>query len=194
MKVNVLTKCAVAAAFLLVFASYGVAQLPTSGNAFFGYSYSKLQIVSSSAFATASGNGWQGSVEGKFLPWLGGVAELDWHYGGHLLTNCGGTGCTAALVNVNASRHDLLFGPRVSVSVQRYTPFAELLLGVTHQTDSNGSQINSDTGFAFAAGGGLDYKLVKGVAARVQIDSIHHSLFGRGNNDLRIATGIVFRF
>lgn len=183
-----------AAASVVLLAATGTAQIPTSGNIFFGYSYSNMQVVSSSAFANAGGNGWHGSIEGKFLPWVGIVGELDWHYGGHLLTNCTGTGCTASLVHVNASRHDILFGPRVSISVRKYTPFAELLLGVTHQTDSSGTQINSDTGFASAVGGGLDYKLIKGVAWRFQADSIHHSLFGRGKSDLRISTGIVFKF
>lgn len=191
---KVLRRSAVAIAFVVFLAATAAAQIPTSGNVFFGYSYSKMQVVSSSAFATSGGNGWHGSVEGKFLPWIGLVGELDWHYGGNLLTNCVGTGCTASLVHVNASRHDILFGPRVSVSYRRYRPFAELLLGVTHQTDSAASQINSETGFASAVGGGLDYKLVKGVAARLQLDSIHQSLFGRGNSNLRVSTGIVFKF
>lgn len=195
MTVKPLRSVTVGCVFLLFFVVAAAAQIPKSGNVFFGYSYSQVQVVSSSAFASASGNGWHGSVEGKFLPWIGVVGELDWHYGGHLLTNCIGTGCTAALVNVNASRHDVLFGPRASISVKRYTPFAELLLGVTHQTDSSSSgQINSDTGFAAAVGGGLDYKLIKAVALRLQMDSIHHSLFGRGQNNLRVSTGIVFKF
>ena|SRR5215469_15080579 len=195
MNVICLRRTAAKAACLFFLVGTAAAQIPTSGNVFFGYSYSKVQVVSSSAFAEAGGNGWHGSVEGKFLPWVGLVGELDWHYGGHLLTNCVGTGCTAALVNVNASRHDILFGPRVSVSIKKYTPFAEFLLGVTHQTNSSGGgQINSDTGFAYAEGGGLDYKLIKVVAWRFQLDSIHHSLFGRGKSNARISTGIVFKF
>ena len=45
-----------------------------------------------------------------------------------------------------------------------------------------------------AIGGGLDYKLIKGVAWRAQMDSIHTHFFGSAQNDLRFSTGILFRF
>ena len=35
---------------------------------------------------------------------------------------------------------------------------------------------------------------IEGVAARLQLDSIHNSLFGQGHSNLRLSTGIVFRF
>jgi opacity protein-like surface antigen len=172
----------------------GMAQLPTSGNAFVGYSYSGDRVFASGSSSGVHANGWEGSVEGKFFPWIGVVGDFDWHYGGHDFTTCAPTPCVPRVVTVNASRHNLLFGPRASISRGKYTPFVELLLGFTHQTDSGGGISNSDTGFAFAVGGGVDYKLVKGVAARVQLDSIHNSLFGRGESNLRISTGIVFKF
>ncbi len=87
-----------------------------------------------------------------------------------------------------------MFGPRASVSFGRYTPFAEFLLGIAHQTDTGGGVSNSDTGFSTAIGGGLDYKLVKGVAWRAQADSVHTRFFGVSRDDLRFSTGIVFRF
>jgi opacity protein-like surface antigen len=67
-------------------------------------------------------------------------------------------------------------------------------MGFGHQTDSGGGISDSDTGFAFAVGGGVDYKLIKGVAGRLQLDSIHNSLFGQGQTNLRISAGIVFKF
>jgi len=33
-------------------------------------------------------NGWEGTLEGKFLPWLGGVVDFDWHYGGAETSAC----------------------------------------------------------------------------------------------------------
>lgn len=187
-------RCISATVSVLCFSAAASAQIPTSGNIFFGYSYSQAQVFSSNSSANVNANGWHGSVEGKFLPWVGLVGELDWHYGSHALTECIGAGCVPALVQFNASRNDILFGPRVSISLKRYRPFAEFLLGVAHETDSGGGVSNSDTGFATGFGGGLDYKLIKGVAARIQFDSIHHSLFGHGSNDPRISTGIVFKF
>jgi len=180
--------------FLFICTGLGIAQLPTSGNAFFGYSYSGARVFASGSNIGINANGWEGSVEGKFFPWLGVVADLDWHYGGHSFTTCAPTPCTPRAVTVNASRHNLLFGPRASSSKGRYTPFAELLMGFGHQTDSGGGISDSDTGFAFAVGGGVDYKLIKGVAGRLQLDSIHNSLFGQGQTNLRISAGIVFKF
>jgi Outer membrane protein beta-barrel domain len=182
------------ALFFFVCTGLGMAQLPTSGNAFVGYSYSGARVFAPGSNSGINANGWEGSVEGKFFPWIGVVADLDWHYGGHDFTACTPAPCIPRIVTVNASRHDLLFGPRASISRGRYTPFAELLLGLMHQTDSGGGISNSDTGFAFAVGGGVDYKLIKGVAARVQLDSIHNSLFGRSQSNLRISTGVVFKF
>ena len=53
---------------------------------------------------------------------------------------------------------------------------------------------NSDTSLATAIGGGLDYKLIKGIAWRVQGDELHTRFFGGGQNNFRFSTGIVFRF
>jgi hypothetical protein len=51
-----------------------------------------------------------------------------------------------------------MFGPRVSLPIGRYTPFAHALLGVAHENSGGGL---SDTSFGDAIGGGLDYKIVK---------------------------------
>jgi len=178
--------------FLLTGASW--AQIPTSGNVFFGYSYSRGQTFSVFGDNKINTNGWEGSLEGKFLPWLGGVADFDWHYGGSDVFGCIGLPCIPKKFRVNASRHNVLFGPRASISMGRYTPFAQFLLGIAHHTDTGGGFSNSDTGFSTAVGGGLDYKLVKGVAWRVQGDDIRAHLFGSSQSYLRISTGIVFKF
>jgi opacity protein-like surface antigen len=187
---------------VFLFSVFAQAQIPTSGNVFFGYSYSRGNAFTHN-FAppptptngSINMNGWAASVEGKYLPWIGVVADFDWHYGSRGVTQCTVPACTSKNpFRLNASRHELTFGPRVSVSVGKYTPFAQLLIGLGHQTDSGRGTTNSDTTFATAIGGGLDYKLIKGVAWRVQLDSIHTHLFGSVQNDLRFSTGIVFRF
>lgn len=170
------------------------AQIPTSGNVFFGYSYARGETFSAFGNHTLNMNGWEATAQGKVLPWLGVVADFDWHYGGNNVSACIGLPCVNKRFRVNASRHTLLFGPRASVSMGRYTPFAEFLFGFAHQTDTGGGLSNSDTSFSTAIGGGLDYKLVKGVAWRVQGDSVHNALFSGSRNDLRISTGIVFHF
>jgi len=185
--------CAIAFT-LIIFGAVCHAQipLPKSGNAFFGYSYSKGQVVNGAPIRIGM-SGWEGTLEGKFLPWLGGVADFDWHYGG-ANTGCLGVGCTPVKFRLNGSRHTVLFGPRASTSIGKYTPFAQVLLGFSHQTDTGGGQSVSDIAFSNEFGGGLDYKLLESVACRVQADWIHTRLFGVGQNDFRMSTGIVFRF
>jgi hypothetical protein len=165
------------------------AQVPTGGNVFFGYSFARGNTFTGLSSAGINMNGWEGSVEGKFLPWIGVVADFDWHYGGHDLSRCTGSAC-----RLNASRLGALFGPRASISIGRYTPFAEFFLGLAHQANTGGGISNTDTAFSTAIGGGLDYKLVKGVAWRVQGDDVRNSLFHVTHNNIRISTGIVFRF
>ena len=71
--------------FLSTLASAAWAQIPTKGNIFFGYSYDRTPIVSDD---TSNLNGWEATLEGKFLPWIGLLVDVDGHYGSH---NFGGT-------------------------------------------------------------------------------------------------------
>jgi opacity protein-like surface antigen len=174
---------------LMLFAVAGLAsaQVP-GGNVFFGYSYYNTDLSGTDRVNT---NGWEGSLEGKVLPWVGIVADLDGHYGSqNFPAPCplGGTGCT---FNANISEHDFLFGPRVSVPVGQFRPFAEALFGGGHVNLNGGG---SDTVFATAVGGGIDYKIIRPVAVRFQGDYIQTRFFGATQNNVRISTGIVFRF
>lgn len=189
--------------FAALFGATGHAQIPTTGNIFFGFSYSRGQVFTGSrvpilfpSSADANMNGWEGSLEGKFFPWIGVVADFDWHYGGHDLTrNCEAIpACAPKTFRLNGSRHAVLFGPRVSTSIGKYTPFAQLLIGVAHQTNTGGGISNSQNTFTTAIGGGLDYQLLHSVAWRAQADSINTRFFDSSQNNLRVSTGVVFRF
>ena len=177
---------------LLIFTAISQGQIPRSGNAFFGYSYSGGQVFNGGPI-DISMNGGEGTLEGKFLPWLGGVADFDWHYGG-ANTGCIGIGCTPLEFRLNGSRHSVLFGTRVSTTLKKFTPFAQALFGFSHQSNVGGGISNSAMGFSEAIGGGLDYKLVGAVELRAQADWMHTNLFRGSQNKLRISTGVVFRF
>ena len=146
------------------------AQVPTKGNVFFGYAYNRAEIVSNDG---TNLNGWDASLEGKFLPWIGLVADIDGTYGS------------------NVAEHNFIFGPRVSVSVGSVRPFAELLIGAGHIGIDHGP---SDTSFVNAAGGGLDYHVAGPIALRGQLDWIHTRFFSNSQNDVRFATGIAIHF
>lgn len=165
---------------VLTLAGAASAQIPTRGNVFFGYSYERTPIVSND---TTNTNGWEATLEGKFLPWIGLVADIDGHYGSQ---NFSGIGADVAV-------HNALFGPRVSVSVQRFRPFAEFLVGVGHISRSNGIS-DSSTAFANAAGGGLDYRIFGPVTVRGQLDWISNRFYGATQNGIRFSTGIAVHF
>jgi hypothetical protein len=165
---------------LALFAGAARAQIPTRGNVFFGYSYDRTSIASND---TSNLNGWEATLEGKFLPWIGLVVDVDGHYGSH---DFSGTGA-------NVTAHNVLFGPRVSVQIKRFRPFGEFLVGVGHISRSNGIS-DSDTAFANGAGGGLDYRIVGPVTLRGQLDWISTRFYGQGQNGVRFSTGVAVHF
>jgi opacity protein-like surface antigen len=184
-------KLVLIAVTLSLFGALAVAQVPTSGNVFLGYSFYNTDL---SSIDRANTNGWEASVEGKVLPFIGIVADFDAHYGSQ---NFEAGICPAALggcftqFNANLSEHNYLFGPRASFSIGKIRPFAEVLIGAGH-VQVNG--VASDTSFATAVGGGVDYKLFHLLAWRLQGDYIHTSFFSTPQNNVRLSTGIVFRF
>lgn len=178
-------------------ATLAEAQIPTRGNVFFGYSYSGGDAVLHSPFyfsqsQSTSLNGWEGSLEGKFLPWIGIVADLSGHYGSKNLPACSIDRCSS--LNVNVKTYTFLLGPRVSVSVGKFTPFAHFLVGAGHANNSASGYSDSDTSLSTAVGGGLDYKLIPAVAWRLQGDELHTRFFGTTQDHLRLSTGLVIRF
>ena len=48
--------------------------------------------------------------------------------------------------------------------------------------------------FATALGGGLDYKIIRLIALRIQGDYVQTRFFGTTQNNVRLSTGIVVRF
>ena len=67
----------IAIVFALLLLASADAQVP-SGNVFVGYSYMSADLVSNSR---TNLNGWNGSVEGKVLPFIGLVADFSGLYG-----------------------------------------------------------------------------------------------------------------
>ena len=135
-------------------------------------------------------NGWEGSLEGKVLPWVGIVADFSQHYGSANVP------CTVPIdcfiiPSVTIHQQNFLFGPRLSMSIGKIRPFAEVLFGAGH---INADGAGSDTSFATALGGGLDYKIIRLVAVRVQGDYVQTRFFGTTQNNVRLSTGIVLRF
>ena len=176
------------AAMLSASGAFAQVPVPTSGNVFFGYSYFNTPI----GVDRQSLNGWQGSVEGKVLPFIGIVADLSANYGNlNFVGPCPPLPGPCATVTVNSHIDNLLFGPRVSVPVGPVRPFAEALFGGTHVSTHD---FGNDNSFATAVGGGLDFRMLRILAWRFQGDYIHTHLFNAPQNNVRLSTGIVLRF
>lgn len=182
-------RCAITFTVLMLGAVCG-AQIPHSGNAFFGYSFAQGEVPTKAGAAAINMQGWEASVDGKVMPWLSAVADFDWHYGS-AGPSCSGMNCTP--MPIDGSRHVLLFGPRAFIEKGKFTPYAQGLLGFAHQTTATGAQATSQWAFASAAGGGIGYSLRKGIAWRTQLDWIHSQLFG-GHSGIRVSTGLAFHF
>jgi opacity protein-like surface antigen len=179
---------------LTLFAGATAAQVP-NGNIYFGYTYYNTNL----SLNRGDLNGFQATLEGKLLPVLGIVADFTGHYGAvNLPVVCSlCTGPTTA--SANAHQYQAMFGPRLSFPAGKFRPFAEFEVGVGHVTTS-GSAVAanlipaSDTSYATALGGGLDYKVFSHVAWRLEGDYVRTHFFVAGQNNLRLSTGLAFRF
>jgi hypothetical protein len=138
---------------------------------FGGYSFMHYDF--SPSFNT---NGWELSGEYKMNHWLGGVADVDGHYG--------------TFQGVSSHLDDYLFGPQVSFPAP-VSPFARVLIGGAH-FGANGVTNNS---FAYGLGFGIDTSILPQIKWRiVQLDVIHSHLFDDGQSNTRVSTGIVIHF
>ena len=180
---------------LLGFASlFAVAAQAQEGrktiDVFAGYSYVRANPATgrSDSFSL---NGGTASAAYNFNNWLSGVAD----FGGYHTTNGLGSGLDGTLSTY-------LFGPRVSYRhFNRVTPFGEVLFGIAHGDASFLNTTNSQNAFAMTVGGGVDYRVSSRFSIRpLKVDYLltHFNEFAttstQTQNNLRVSTGIVFRF
>jgi opacity protein-like surface antigen len=186
--------------------SAAMAQLG-GGNIFFGYSYDHASAAAPALLpdmggVVASGstglNGWNGSVEMKFLPLIGIVGDFSGHYGSQTVTDvCGFIGgCVNVRENMDSTVYHFLVGPQLSFTVGRVRPFGHGLFGAGHLSESTTARPFSatDTAFAYAIGGGIDYRLLGPLRWRVQGDLLRDQFFGPTQNNFRFSTGPVLHF
>jgi Outer membrane protein beta-barrel domain len=146
---------------------------------FAGYSYVRAN-PSDSRLAAFNVHGGSASVGYNVNAWLSTVADFGGYHSTYRTpTDVDGT---------------FLFGPRISYRhFRKLTPFGQVLFGLAHNTNSG------QTSFATSFGAGLDYRLSQHMAIRTaQVDWLL-TRFDEFNtthmqNNLRVSTGIVFRF
>jgi hypothetical protein len=175
---------------LLLLAGLASAQIPTSGNIFLGYSFENASSSALDNLTRPNLQGWEGSLEGKLAPWVGLVTDFSGHYGSQTFVALTPDG--PINVKVTGHEYEVLFGPRVSVPVGKITPFGEFMIGLAHI--SSAGTFPTNTSFATALGGGIDYRLFRPIALRVEADYLRTTFFSTSQNNIRLSTGIVFRF
>jgi opacity protein-like surface antigen len=176
-------------AVLSLFGATAHAQDTSKIDIFAGYSYLQAN-PGVSGVDSFHLNGGTASAAYNFKNCLSGVAD----FGGYTNGNVLGSGASGTLSTY-------LFGPRVSYHrFGRITPFGQVLFGAAHANSSVFGTANSENSFAMSVGGGVDYRLYHHLAIRpFQVDYLMTRLGVRTmgtqtQNNLRVSTGIVFRF
>ena len=168
------------ALFLLTAA--GVAQIPTAGNVFFGYSLNH----GGTGVSSGNLNGWEASFEGRVLPHIGMVADFGETYGTFTVPFQFGNFSSSTRVMT------YMFGPRASFRVGRMRPFAHVLIGAGHLSQPDVGYAETD--FADAIGGGVDFRLIPMVHWRVQADDLQTRFNGGRQDNARLSTGSALHF
>jgi hypothetical protein len=164
-----------------------VPSLPSRGNLFFGYLHSAdthCEAIFSAATSvcnplsakTANLSGWNVSVEAKYLRYFGVVADFSGQYGAATQTN-------------------FLFGVRGGASLGRFRPYAQALVGAVHAQD-NGSTVQSParTSFAEDLGVGNDFRVVRLLSWRFQVDVLKTGSPQFKQYNVRTSSGVSIRF
>ena len=173
-----LRKLAFLIAVLSVFSLMAYAQEAPKAEIFGGYQYAHINSGVSGA-PSFNFNGWDASVSGFFTRNVGITGDFSGNYG--------------TVSSVSTKIYTYLFGPTVRFSNSRVSPFVHGLFGGAHV--SGGSGVGSDSGFAWAAGGGLDVNASSHVAVRLgQFDFLQSRISNLTQNNFRYSVGIVFRF
>jgi opacity protein-like surface antigen len=184
---------------LLLLSIGSLAQDAPRAEIFGGYQFvhanSGVQIGGFDSFAL---NGWDASLSGYFGRYLGITADFAGVYGTPktVVPQVGQIG-------VNTHLYTFMFGPVLrAANKSPFQPFAHALIGGSHVTGTasvggvGGLSISdSNTGVAWAAGGGLDFKLFPILGVRLgQFDLVQTRIGGNSQNNFRYSGGIVLRF
>jgi len=182
------------ALLMVLFAGLAAAQVPTSGNIYLGYSFENTDWSGlDSSSIRPNLHGWEGSLEGKIFPHIGIVTDFSQHYGSQTFTELPPVGGPTT-VKVTGHGFEVLFGPRISIPIGNFTPFGEAMFGLGHITNGGGLPSSSNTSFATALGGGLDFKIVRPLALRVEADYLQTRFYSTRQDAMRLSTGVVIRF
>jgi opacity protein-like surface antigen len=190
-----------------VFAGYSYLHVDTQGVSF----VCPVQVLPACPIfhAHANANGWNAAAQYNLTSALGLEANIAGHYNTPLTASFAVASASGtSTVNISGPRqhiYDFLFGPVFSYRKHSYTPWAHALFGDEHVGFSS-VQLPLGLGtvpappsqnfFAFALGGGLDFKVARHLLVRAgefDYQFVNASINNRGHqNDFRFSAGVVF--
>jgi len=163
---------------------------PSRIEVFGGFSYTPTSF----SFMNNSESGWTAGACANANRWIGFKADVAQYL-------------TATTPSDHSTTTTFLFGPQVSIplaAASRLRPFGEFLIGGAHihyTTTFTFPFFQQSTSFAWAVGGGLDFRLSSHFWLRGEGDYLHdhfitsdNQLQSRvSNTHVRMVTGLVFR-
>lgn len=194
-----------------------VAAMPYSGGRdigvprfelFLGYSYLRAVPTFAAGNRMVWLNGGSASLAFNFNRYLGLVGDFG-AYTNSQMKFTGAYTSTVDVNNANVAAFTYLFGPRLSFrKSDRITPFVQALFGAVHANQVvltnctfNCTLLPVEDAFAMTAGGGLDLRVHRHLAIRIVQAEYLMTRFtnyttGKAGtqNDMRLSTGLVFRF
>jgi hypothetical protein len=143
---------------------------------FGGYQYTRFD-------GGTNANGWNTALAGNVNRWFGVAADFSGAYNSQS--------------GVSFHNYTYTFGPVLSWRHnEKITPFTHFLAGGFRQSASFAGTSASANGLAMMFGGGVDVKATEHVSLRaIQFDWLSlHSNGSSDNNNMRISTGLLFRY
>jgi hypothetical protein len=184
---------------LLFVAAKANAQYEQAAEVFGGYSYLSLDPGDTAESAESFGlSGWSVALTGYAAPWFGFAADVGQHRGtvsASILSDA---------VRLDVSQWNYLFGPQIRVlRTQRFAASFRVLIGASRADANLTAAIAGDqtpalsvkkTKLAAAVGPVFDVNITPRIAWRFQPDLFVTTFAGEEQRNVRISTGIVFRF
>jgi opacity protein-like surface antigen len=176
---------------------------------FLGYSYLRAMPTPTTGNRLVWLNGGSTSIAFNVKRYFGIVGDFGGFNDSRLEFR--DTGAPSTVVSSSGTAFTYLLGPRFSYRGSgRWTIFAQGLFGAIHASDVTASSgctgagctvIPSENSFALTAGGGVDLRLHRHLALRIAQAEYMMTRFENLNtgstemqNDLRLSSGLVFRF
>jgi hypothetical protein len=162
------------------------ASIANHGNVYFGYSHtgsSHCELVVSTgatpcdplSAVSSHLTGWNTSVEKMYLRYFGAVADFSGQYG-------------------SISQDNFLFGLRGGASIGRLRPFAHAMIGAVHGHGNTSVGFISRTSFAEDLGVGVDFRLLRLLSWRNQVDTLKTGATDFKRYNVRLSSGFALRF